>query len=281
MLFNFMLSYTEVNHIMFAFLFIETIIIGGFLLAIVLRNVLREDELAHSVGDSPTYTCSMHPEIVRKRPGNCPHCKTMALVGVDSTKPLSNIAKIWQTYRPLIIILSVILVISLNVTMLYYTSLSSGDSSPIMAGMSMSGVSSSSNAQIALFTYNNLMVFMMTFMAGFFLIFGGLKLVNLKAFANRFATYDILAKQWKPYGYVYPFIEIALGVCYVFSIAPRITSIVTIVIMTVGAYGIYQKLRSGRMFTCACLGTKFDIPLTKVTVAENLVMAAMAITMLV
>lgn len=268
---------------MFAFILIEVVIIGAVLMGSLLRGVLREDELEHGVtkADKPMYTCTMHPDVLQQQPGNCPHCKTMALVPVSQTKPTTGLAKIWQTYRPLIIILSAIFIISLNVTAVYIAALQSGGGSSIMAGMSMSGASSSNTTSVGLFTYNNLMVFMMTYMAGFFLIFGGLKLVNLRAFAMRFATYDIIAKQWKPYGYAYPFIELALGVCYLFSIAPRLTNIVTIVVMTVGAYGIHQKLRSGRMFTCACLGTKFDIPLTRVTVAENLLMAAMAVTMLV
>ena len=65
------------------------------------------------------------------------------------------------------------------------------------------------------------------------------------------------------------------------SFAPRIISVVTVVVMMLGAYGVWRKVRSKQKFTCACLGTKFDIPLTYVTVAENVGMAAMALFMLV
>ncbi|CAM6000172.1 unnamed protein product [Sphagnum balticum] len=55
------------------------------------------------------------------------------------------------------------------------------------------------------------MDWMRHFMAGFFLVFSFFKLLNLKTFADGYAKYDLLAMRWKPYGFIYPFCELALG----------------------------------------------------------------------
>src|SRR5688500_15968969 len=52
------------------------------------------------------------------------------------------------------------------------------------------------------------MRWMNNFMAGFFLVFSFFKLLNLKGFADTYATYDIIAKKWHAWGYVYAFIEL-------------------------------------------------------------------------
>ncbi len=117
-------------------------------------------------------------------------------------------------------------------------------------------------------------------MGGFFLLFGGLKLVNLRSFAPLFREYDIIAKRVPAYGYLYPFIEVALGIAYTFSFFLLATNLITVTVMSIGAIGIIQKLRAKPKFTCACLGGFFNIPLTWLTAAENIVMAAMATSMI-
>ena len=278
---------------MYAIFFIEILVLIAILAPLMFRSILREDELEQErrVNPDTTYTCPMHPEIVKKKLGNCPVCKTMALVDSRelSIKELTGYAKIMQTYKPLIVVLFTLFVVSFNIMLFYQASFGNGTSnlnnatgaSSLMAGMAMSGVSSSQIAPASLLSYNSLMVFMMVFMAGFFLVFGGLQLLNIKAFSARFATYDVIAKRWKLYGYLYPFIEIALGICFIFSIAPRVVSVATAVFLMVGAYGILQKVHSKQQLSCACLGTRFDIPLTYVTFVENMGMAAMALIMLV
>jgi len=52
---------------------------------------------------------------------------------------------------------------------------------------------------------------MQHFMAMFFMVFSFFKLLDIAAFANSYAMYDLLAMRFKPYGYVYPFIELSLG----------------------------------------------------------------------
>lgn len=127
------------------------------------------------------------------------------------------------------------------------------------------------------FTWHN---WMQDFMAAFFLIFGFLKVINLKKFAKSYGMYDIVTKAVPTYGYVYPFIEVALGFLYLFNLYPFYTNIFTVVLMSIGALGVYLEVRKGSEITCACLGEIFRVPLTYVTLIEDLLMAAMALYML-
>ena len=71
-------------------------------------------------------------------------------------------------------------------------------------------------------------VFMNHLMAGFFLVFAFFKLLNIKAFANAYANYDLLANRWHGWGIIYPFIELALGLAYLTGVASTATASVTI-----------------------------------------------------
>jgi hypothetical protein len=51
--------------------------------------------------------------------------------------------------------------------------------------------------------------------------------------------------------------------------------------MLVSAAGVARELWKGREIMCACLGVVFKIPMTYVTLLEDLLMAAMAGFMLV
>lgn len=121
---------------------------------------------------------------------------------------------------------------------------------------------------------------MRIFMAAFFLIFGFFKLTNLKGFAQAYSMYDLIAKQFIWYGYLYPFLEVALGVAYLMQWNLPVTNSVTLVLMLVSAAGVFNELRKGEHITCACLGTVFKVPMTYVTLAEDLIMAGMASIML-
>ncbi len=117
--------------------------------------------------------------------------------------------------------------------------------------------------------------------AGFFLVFSGAKLLDIKGFIKGFQTYDIVAKTVPGYAGVYPFIELALGIAYLVGGMPVWVDIVTLIVMLVGALGVSISLLRGQKVQCACLGTIIKVPLTTVTLWENLVMALMAIMMII
>lgn len=122
---------------------------------------------------------------------------------------------------------------------------------------------------------------MSTFMGGFFLVFSFFKFLDLKGFALSFSSYDIIARRWPVYGFIYPFIELVLGIAYTTGLNPLDTNVVTIVVMSVGTIGVVQSLLQKRAIQCACLGTVFNLPMSKVTLVEDLLMVAMAGVMLV
>jgi hypothetical protein len=134
---------------------------------------------------------------------------------------------------------------------------------------------------IASLAAGTLMGWMMMFMGGFFTVFGAFKLFDVPAFAQAYARYDIIAKHFKPWGYAYPFIETALGLAFFFNFPHVITlSWIALALSLVGSIGVIQANRSGQTIQCACLGTVFKLPMSAVTVIENLGMAAMAAWML-
>ena len=126
----------------------------------------------------------------------------------------------------------------------------------------------------------NPMKWMNYFMAGFFITFSFFKFLDLKAFADSYSMYDLLAKRVKVYGFVYPFIELALGLAYLTQFAPSSTYIATIAVMGFSSLGVIQTVLDKKKIKCACLGSVFNLPMTTITIIEDLLMVAMAFFML-
>jgi copper chaperone CopZ len=122
---------------------------------------------------------------------------------------------------------------------------------------------------------------MLSFMAGFFIVFGAFKLLDVPAFASSYARYDVIAKAFKPWGYAYPFAELTLGFAFLFRFQLRTAAWAALVLSLVGAIGVIQSVMRKETIQCACLGTVFKLPMSTVTIIENLGMAAMAAWMLV
>lgn len=118
------------------------------------------------------------------------------------------------------------------------------------------------------------------FMAGFFLVFSFFKLLDLRGFVSAYRMYDLPARAFAPWAWAYPFVELSLGVAYLVNAFPVATSIVTLVVMLVGAVGVLRVVLDKRRIRCACLGSALNLPMTKVTLVEDLAMAAMAAGML-
>ncbi len=123
--------------------------------------------------------------------------------------------------------------------------------------------------------------FMPNFMAGFFLVFSFFKLLDLTGFASSYAMYDLLAKRFYHYGFIYPFIELALGVAYLINFKPMLTNTITLIVMGFSSIGVILALKNKQKIKCACLGTGFNLPMTTVTFIEDLLMVAMAAWMLI
>jgi cation transport ATPase len=124
------------------------------------------------------------------------------------------------------------------------------------------------------------MEFMRVFMAGFFLSFSFFKLLDLQAFANSYVMYDVLAKNFKPWAFIYPFVELGLGFAYAVNYNPTLTNWTTLIVMSVSIIGVLQSVIAKRKIQCACLGAVFNLPMSTVTIIEDLMMIAMSAIML-
>ena len=118
------------------------------------------------------------------------------------------------------------------------------------------------------------------FMAGFFVVFSFFKLLDVNAFADAYSGYDLLARRWRGWGLIYPFVELALGIAYLAHFSPVLTHWVTILVMGFSAIGVIRAVSSKTRIQCACLGTVFKLPMSTVTIVEDVGMVAMAGAML-
>ena len=124
------------------------------------------------------------------------------------------------------------------------------------------------------------MLWMRYFMAGFFIVFSFFKLLNIKGFAEAYKMYDIVAVKWNGWGYIYPFIELALGILYLTNILPIITNIITVLVLGISSIGVIKSNMNKQKIKCACLGDVFNLPMSTVTVIEDVSMVVMATIML-
>jgi glutaredoxin len=107
-----------------------------------------------------------------------------------------------------------------------------------------------------------------------------LKLQNIETFSAMFLNYDLLAKRWVPYGYVYPYAEGLAGVLMIAGALKWVSVPVALFIGTVGAISVFKAVYiDKRELKCACVGGSSNVPLGFISLTENLMMIAMALWM--
>ncbi len=107
-----------------------------------------------------------------------------------------------------------------------------------------------------------------------------LKLQNVETFSTMFLNYDLLAKRWVPYSYIYPFAEGLAGVLMIGGILNWLSVPVALFIGTVGAVSVFKAVYIDRReLKCACVGGSSNVPLGFISLTENLMMIAMALWM--
>lgn len=117
-------------------------------------------------------------------------------------------------------------------------------------------------------------------MACFFLIFSFFKLLNLKGFKESYAMYDIVAKKFPNWGYIYAFIELIIGIAFLINFNILITSSITFLVMSISIVGVLQTVLDKKTIKCACLGNVFNLPMSTVTIVEDGMMIIMSAVML-
>lgn len=205
------------------------------------------------------YTCPMHPEIISDKLGNCPKCG-MRLVEKtsDGQQPQQTpenqlgLGKLtWKSYLPLLVIIGLIFATSL--------------------ALSFNDLRTDSFTLVKSISY---------FMIGFFLVFSGFKMLDLKGFAEGYHMYDLLAKRVFAYGYVYPFIELFFALAMIVNFTPTFILWSEVIVMGFSGLGVLLKMLKKEKFQCVCLGTSLKVPLTTVTLIEDFGMATLALLVL-
>lgn len=109
-----------------------------------------------------------------------------------------------------------------------------------------------------------------------------LKLQDVEQFSTMFVGYDLLARRWVPYAYLYPFLEAGAAVLMAGRLLPWLSIPVALIIGTIGAVSVFYAVYiQKREIKCACVGGNANVPLGFVSLSENLAMMAMGIWMLV
>jgi glutaredoxin len=134
---------------------------------------------------------------------------------------------------------------------------------------------------IALFSTAGLMTLALSLkMSGFMGIvlsmLASLKLMDLDSFTASFQKYDLVTKRFKPYGKVYPFLELAIGLGFLSGIAPLLTGIASTTVGVSGVVSVVKAVYIDKMaLNCACVGGNSKAPLGVISMAENLMMTIM------
>ncbi len=119
------------------------------------------------------------------------------------------------------------------------------------------------------------------FIAFSMVILALLKLQDVESFSSMFLNYDLLARRWVPYSYIYPFAELLAGTLMVAGALMWLSVPVALFIGTIGAVSVFKAVYiDRRTLKCACVGGNSNVPLGFVSLTENLMMIAMAVWML-
>jgi glutaredoxin len=104
-----------------------------------------------------------------------------------------------------------------------------------------------------------------------------LKLQNIQTFATMFLNYDLLARKWVRYAFLYPFGEGLAGILMIAGILDWLSVPVALFIGSVGAVSVFKAVYiDRRALKCACVGGSSTVPLGFISLTENLMMVAMA-----
>lgn len=113
-------------------------------------------------------------------------------------------------------------------------------------------------------------------------VLGILKLQNLQSFATGFIQYDLLARRYLPYSYVYPFIEAGGGALMIAGLFIPVVAPLVLAASSLGSFSVFKAVYlEKRDLNCACVGGGSSVPLGFVSLTENIIMMAMASWMLI
>lgn len=128
------------------------------------------------------------------------------------------------------------------------------------------------------------LTFMRWYMGIFMLSFAAIKLLDYKMFVLAFSTYDFVAKRYKAYARIYPFIILGLAGLYLIDMLPYFRNISTLIVASVASIGVIQDVFIKRnQLSCGILGKVVRMPFTTMSLVESaalVVLSALSLLLL-
>lgn len=124
---------------------------------------------------------------------------------------------------------------------------------------------------------NSLLVFLGTFS----LTFAGLKFYNFKGFLNSFVEYDFVSKKFIFYAYIFPIFELIFGVLFLFQFENFYLEVLCLIFFSINFISVMNALLKKQKYMCACLGGMFNVPLSYVSLIENITMISGVLFLLI
>lgn len=170
--------------------------------------------------------------------------------GYDDLKEYFGITEPETSYKPVIAIFSVALLLSLATAQLVYGHIMTLQVLPWFIAIAMC-------------------------------LLGVQKLQDLESFSLMFLNYDVLAQRHVGYAKFYPFAETAAGALMLAGVLPWLSAPMALFISSIGAYSVFKAVYiQKRELKCACVGGNSNVPLGFVSLTENLMMLGMALWVL-
>lgn len=120
------------------------------------------------------------------------------------------------------------------------------------------------------------------YVGGSMLVFGGFKLISLDSYSEVIPQYDPLAARYSWYSFVFPIIEVALGMFYILDVLPSVRYIITFIIFGFSLYGMYTNLqRRGPSRDNTWLGNIFLIPMSTAILAEDFIVTVFSLALVI
>jgi len=135
-------------------------------------------------------------------------------------------------------------------------------------------------ASLLLTNGRDVATFVSYFMGLFYIVFSFFKFLDYNSFPASFRQYDPIAKRIPIYGWIYPFLETALGLSFLLQWQVNLSLVITLIILGSTSIGVIDQLRKKTTIQCACLGTVLNLPMTEATLIENVLMLSMTLMML-
>jgi len=150
---------------------------------------------------------------------------------------------------------------------------------PVTAVFAMTGAMSIAASYAALGTLGTLTF--VWFIAFSMCVLAVLKLRDVESFSSMFLGYDLLARRWPPFAYVYPYAEALAGLLMISGALRWVSAPIALFIGTIGAVSVVKAVYiEKRDIKCACVGGDSNVPLGFLSLTENVMMAGMALWMI-